>query len=365
MHSGARWTLGHRPALDGLRGVAIALVLLRHGETPAFRAAGAVGVTLFFVLSGFLITSLLLEERNERGWIDLRAFYVRRVRRLAPAFFFCVAITCAMGVAAAGSGFLTVRDVLLSMSYVGNWYVALAEAPLGGLTGTWSLAVEEQFYLLWPIALIVAARSGGVRRVAQVAAAGVLLSLVGRFALYAAGASEFRIYYGTDTNALSLLSGALLACALSQSRRSSKAPGWILPGALLGLWITASGHFGPWVYQLLPVVAFAAIAVWACAAGPVRSSWLAPRWMVWLGSRSYGIYLWNCVLASLLVTMHMSWPVRLVAIAVPALLLAELSWRCVEQPFMRSRRPVAAEDHESGSSRPAGLPTRPTSPSRW
>jgi len=337
MHSGGTWRLGRRPALDGVRGIAIGLVLLGHADVPFIAGNGdSAGVTLFFVLSGFLITALLLEERTATGKTNFRAFYVRRVRRLAPTFIVSVAVVGALGIVVASTEFVRTRDVLLSLSYVGNWYPALMSAPhsapLGVLSGTWSLAVEEQFYLLWPLCLAVVAGRWGVRGVAWVAALGAVASIGARLFLLADGATFFRVYYGTDTNAVALLVGVLLAVALHGSRARDGSPLWTALG-LVGL-VTAGLWVGRWELLMLVAVAASACVVWSVSRSAVPGpNWLAWPALVWLGKRSYAVYLWNCMLAVIAWHGGTPWTIRLLVVTLPSLILAELSWRFVEAPF--------------------------------
>jgi peptidoglycan/LPS O-acetylase OafA/YrhL len=358
MHSGQAWRLGHRPALDGLRGVAILMVLAAHSDVPYTHQLGAAGVTLFFVLSGFLITALLLEERERSGAVDLQAFYARRIRRLGPTFAVMLAVAAVVGAATAGSGFVTVPGVLFAMSYVGNWVMALAigmdgaSLPLGGLTGTWSLAVEEQFYLAWPVVVILALRRNE-RTLAAVAAAGLAGSVAARVALDWSDASFFRIYYATDTNAAPLLIGCLLAMWLR--RQDSPGPRASVVGlALAGIAVACEIIDDQmWVWNGLLVAALASVAV--LTAGATRVKWLTSGWLRWLGSRSYGIYLWNCLPAVAFDHVTASWVELQLFVTLPSLVLAELSWRYVEAPFRRSRarrRPTAAPAYPVGEVSP-------------
>ena len=207
------------PALDGLRAFAVLAVIAYHMRMP-WAPGGLLGVTVFFVLSGYLITSLLLIEHDESGTIDLPRFWLRRVRRLVPAIVLvvvCTAVLCTLF----NHALLTKMrpDVLPSLLFFNNWWqifhdVSYFEA-LGApspLAHFWSLAIEEQFYLVWPVALLAAlklgARKGTVRNVVLVLAA---LSALEMALLFDPAADPSRVYYGTDTRAFSLLIGAWLA----------------------------------------------------------------------------------------------------------------------------------------------------------
>jgi peptidoglycan/LPS O-acetylase OafA/YrhL len=342
MRSGDGWRLGHRPALDGLRGIAILMVLITHSEVPYTHQVGGAGVTLFFVLSGFLITALLLEEHERSATIDLRAFYVRRVRRLGPAFAVMLAVAALVGAVTAGSGFVTLPGLLFSMSYVGNWVMAFAPGvenafySLGGLIGTWSLAVEEQFYLLWPMAMILALRRSE-KTLAVVAAVGLAGSVAARVVLDWSDAAWYRIYYATDTNAAPLLIGCLLALWLRRRggvRHASPA----VVAALVGIAAACTLiDVQMWLWNGLVIAFLAGVAVLGAGAG--RVGWLTAGWLRWFGSRSYGIYLWNCLPSVATDYVSASWLELQLLVTLPSLVLAELSWRCVETPFRRSKAP--------------------------
>jgi peptidoglycan/LPS O-acetylase OafA/YrhL len=200
MATEARWRLGRRPELDGLRGIAILLVVARHADTPGCASGGAIGVTMFFTLSGFLITSLLLEESASTGRVDLAAFYRRRALRLFPALFACIAVTIVLAVLL-GTWIASEQMVAAALLYFGNWAL-IARAEAGVLGHTWSLSVEEQFYVTWPLVLVLFGRSR--RAVIWLAGTGALVSVGLRFKLYS-GDTLWRVAYGTDTKADALL----------------------------------------------------------------------------------------------------------------------------------------------------------------
>ncbi|HWW54174.1 MAG TPA: acyltransferase, partial [Acidimicrobiales bacterium] len=229
------------PAIDGLRALAVIAVVAYHLGLPWARG-GFLGVDLFFVLSGFLITGLLLREREQTGRIDLGHFYARRARRLLPALFLVLAAVSTW-VAATGTtpDLTSVRsDALAALAYVANWrlvlshsgYFAQFSAP-SPLRHAWSLAIEEQYYLVWPILLLGLMRLGRGSRRATVLATLVLavLSASAMAVMYHPGADPSRIYYGTDTRAFELLVGALLAL-LTTARPASGAVRRAVPRAV-------------------------------------------------------------------------------------------------------------------------------------
>ena len=206
------------PALDGLRGVAVAAVVVNHLRPHAL-PGGWLGVDIFFVLSGYLITTLLLREHEQRGRLDLGRFYSRRARRLLPALFLLLGVVAVVARFSPDEpGFTGLRgDGFAALGYVANWrfiatgasyFNTFAPSPLRHL---WSLAVEEQFYLLWPLVLILVLRRHGPRAVGVTAVVLALASATAMAVMYGSGAHISRIYFGTDTHAHSVLIGCALA----------------------------------------------------------------------------------------------------------------------------------------------------------
>lgn len=354
-----RTTLAHMPGLDGLRGVAVAGVLAFHA---GHLVGGYLGVDLFFVLSGFLITSLLLREAGEQGRVDLAAFWRRRARRLLPAVAGMLLGVAAYAWVLAGAAELErIRgDGLATVAYVANWhnivaatdYWDLFTAP-SPLQHMWSVAIEEQFYLVWPLVVVGLLRWRGVGRLASsvLVAAGVLSlgSLRLMVALHDPG-DRSRVYFGTDTRASAILLGVGLAAWLvvrgparsALGRWATQAAGIAGAGVLAFAWAQVDGR-SEWLYHGgLFALGLAAVAVIAAIAtsgsGPLaRLLGLAP--LRWLGLVSYGVYLWH-------------WPVylvldqgrtgldgwRLLVLRVGAtLVVATVSYLAVEQPIRRGR----------------------------
>lgn len=355
------WRLGYRPELDGLRALAVSAVVIAHAQFRSFVHAGAVGVGVFFVLSGFLITALLLEERRETGRVSLRAFWRRRAARLLPALLVVVTVFLLLP----GVPNVSRAGALAIFGYVGNWARA-AGTDLEPLAHTWSLAVEEQFYIVWPLAFLGLARLR-TAAMAMVIVALAVVSAAARVLMWdpAGGYSmqNQRVYLGTDTNAFLMLAGALLAVALTAGWRVRVSRPMAI-GAGVGLVAVAGGlpaafpqewwarrmwelQFG---WSIAPVfVAVLGVAVIAYLATN-GVPWL--RWgpLVTLGRLSYGVYLWHW-------PVFKAWEARFGVmrgeIGQTAILFgvtwlfAWASWRWVEQPAMRrwrTRRVPAAAD---------------------
>ena len=214
-----------------MRAVAVLLVIAYHGERSLAPRGGTIGVTMFFTLSGFLITTLLLRERASSGRIRLRRFYWRRALRLLPALITLVAVTCAYSWIT-GSYERTLDAALPVLLYVGNWMRTLRDSEgLGLLEHTWSLSVEEQFYLVWPLAVLGAAalvpKVRQAEAVLALAVGGSLLSLWWRLQLWDPDAERWsaaRLYNGTDAVADQLLVGAALAAGLALWDRRATEP---------------------------------------------------------------------------------------------------------------------------------------------
>ena len=353
-------TLPHLPALDGLRGLALAGVLLFHAN-GALRG-GYLGVDLFFVLSGYLITSLLLAEHAATGRIALAPFWVRRARRLFPALLSMMpAIALYARFIAKPSELQGLRtDALATLAYVANWraifshksYWELFASP-SPLEHCWSLSIEEQFYVVWPLVVAVVLRRasdrpGSARRsILVVSLVLTALSMMAMLLMFDP-AKTSRVYLGTDTRAASILAGAALASVIAPGTtfKASTVLKLDVLGALsavgLGVaWVKLEGanrllyHGGFWLTEL------AALALILCAVSGRRSvvgRVLGLRPLAWLGTISYGVYLWhwpvNVVLSPQRLHMRGFW-LHAVQFAL-TFLIAIVSYRFLEKPI-RSR----------------------------
>jgi peptidoglycan/LPS O-acetylase OafA/YrhL len=347
--------LPYLPGLDGLRAFAVGAVLLYHAGLP-WLPGGFLGVEVFFVISGYLITALLLTEWRQAGRLDLRGFWLRRARRLLPALYLVLVAVLAVFVVGLPGEVAAVRgDALAAFGYVTNWYFILRQQPYFEAIGRpspllhlWSLAIEEQFYLMWPPLLLVLLRRWSARVVALIALAGAVAAAGLMAALYQPGADPSRVYYGTDTRAAGLLLGAALALIWTpwrDRRRAGSAGAWLLDGAglvalglLIGLCVGLN-EFQPALYRggfalagLATAVAIAAAVTPGARLFPALLEWAPLRWA---GVRSYGLYLWHWpvfVLTRPQLDLPFDGPPLLALRLGATVLLAALSYRFVETP---------------------------------
>jgi peptidoglycan/LPS O-acetylase OafA/YrhL len=342
--------LGYRPALDGIRGIAILLVLGFHSQL-FFLRGGQLGVDIFFVLSGFLITCLLLEEWQREGAIRLKAFYVRRVLRLFPALFVALAVWALWAAYQSGDTGLIPRTVCAVLLYCTNLVLAFGGlTALAGFAHSWSLSAEEQFYLIWPACLWFLLRRGFSRRTIVC----LLLGLVAAVNLYSpllweGNGSWVRLYFGPDTHSAPLLIGC--AAALLFHSRGWSFVGWrafvlgvlfvLSAGVLCGLAVFVGDETAFLYYGGFTLIAIASAIL---TLGALQANWWTTRLLdftplVWLGRLSYSLYLWHVLAYSFFEEatrgISLRWSLAKLLPNVLALLLAGLSYVIVERPFLR------------------------------
>ncbi len=350
----------YMPGLDGLRAVAVAAVVAYHLEF-GWAQGGLLGVGVFFTLSGYLITDILLAQL-QRGSLRLTRFWLGRARRLLPALFLMLAVV-ATWVAVAGPAQPPQfgRAIAASALYVGNWQLVFEHVsyfarfgPLSPMSHLWSLGVEEQFYLIWPLLLLL-----GVRVVSDRSSRSELRPRLAIFTLIIAAASAAemallyrpsldpsRVYFGTDTRAFELLLGAALAMVWPSARlRPDIAANARLAldclGAVgliaIGLLIWRTNEYSPFLYRggflLLSLATTCVVAVLvhpACRLG--RALGFTP--LRWIGARSYGIYLWSTPIIALTTpaSAHGSDLARALVQVLAIVCVAAASWRFLEQP---------------------------------
>ena len=348
----------YMPGLDGLRALAVLAVIAYH-EQLGWAPGGLLGVGVFFTLSGYLITDLLLGQWARSGGLNLGDFWLRRARRLLPALFVMLAVVTAWVTVVSPSRLASLRGaVAAAATYSSNWfyiythnsYFARFAAP-GPLDHLWSLAVEEQFYLVWPWLLLLGVyvvrgrRPNAVRWLALPTLVLAAASAVAMLMLYHPGYDPTRIYEGSDTRACGLLIGAALAMVWP-SRRTARTALWsrvALDGAgfaglaVVGLMIWRVGQYSAFTYQgglvLLSVATAGVVAAVACP-GTLVGAALGWKPLRWIGVRSYGIYLWHYPVIILTSPANSAEDLPRAALQVAASIgIAALSWRFVEEPI--------------------------------
>ena len=344
--------------LDGIRAIAVIMVLAYHLKLALFKS-GFLGVTVFFVLSGYLITGILISEVEEEGTIDLKNFWLRRIRRLVPAVM-SMAVVIIFVSAVVNRIIFTkgCKDFLASVLGFNNWwqifnkvsYFEAAGVP-SPFTHCWSLAIETQFYLIYPLILLgiyklVKSRGEGrAKRGLLFAGVTLLLALISvilMIILFDPQQDASRVYYGTDTRAFSLLFGALLAILWEYRmvpRRLSASVNMVLGSVsfavLLVMTIAINGSSNFWyrggqffgtILTVLMVYAVSGRKTWL-------SRFLSNPVLKWIGDRSYSIYLWHYPIILLISKgIKASWWITLIEIVL-SVVLAELSYRFIETPI--------------------------------
>ncbi len=345
------------PGLDGVRALAVIAVLFFH-ESLTWIPGGFLGVDVFFVLSGFLITDILVAKFGRDGNVGLNTFWQRRARRLLPALgLMLLTVTAAVTVLEPGQRGTLAGALLGAITYTSNWWQAFAHQSYFSLYGPppvfqhlWSLAVEEQFYLIWPLLLTVilfAVRNRAVR--VLIAWAMAIGSAFAMWAIYRRGSDPSLVYYGTDTHALGLLAGAAIALTWPLKKVAAASGKLRLSFDLIGvaglgvlawsMWHLAGSD--PFVYPY-------GLGLASLAAGGLVLAAAAPGWLGkglscaplrWLGVRSYCIYLWHWPVIAITVGMYPRWSASIEAHLIDAVMpvgLAAASWRWLEEPILRN-----------------------------
>ena len=400
------------PALDGLRTLAVVAVVLYHLNLT-WAQGGLLGVTIFFVLSGYLITRLLLNEIAKTGRIDLKSFWIRRIRRLFPAVVTVVVVTCALCTVFNHVMLTKMRpDILPSLLFFNNWWQIMQDVSyfnaLGDpspLTHFWSLAIEEQFYLIWPPLLLamvsVHMSKPNTRRVVLGLAA---VSAVAMMVLYNPATDPSRVYYGTDTRVFSLLLGAWMAfipdrdlaparlvrhlgldrlagagkhdksksdtAEAATTKPSELARFWSSPASIdlmgvvglvgLAAMVALTNGYTAFQYRggtlLCSILTLMVITACVQPQGMVARA-LAAEPLVWIGKRSYSIYLWHYPLLLLMnpvanINDTPWWHYILQVLLVVA--VAECSYRFIETPFRKGAFGRTVSELRDGTTTPAG-----------
>lgn len=385
---GSQPTISSRlvPGLDGLRALAVIAVIAYH-LFPTVFVGGYIGVDVFFVISGYLITTLLIAEHLEYGRINLKKFWLRRARRLLPALIVTILTISSIIFFVRGDVMVGLaRQILGAATFSSNWTEIVAGTDYFTNTTShlfmnfWSLAVEEQFYLIWPFLVILLVAVVKRPRMGMVVTALLGLASAGWMAYsFLHGASASRVYYGTDTHLFGLMTGAFLAFLASaqnkkEALRRLYQPFWFVRrmpklaesigiGALVGLGILfvilSDRHAFTYTGGLLlaSLLGATVLVITAGKRGPLQKLFQLPLF-AWIGSRSYGIYLWHWPLIVIfnlvLATMLPIWLVAFISITT-TFCVAELSYRYIELPIRHhgfrvtlqkaiKKRPIAIDE---------------------
>ena len=355
------------PGLDGLRGIAVLAVIIYHADVSLL-VGGFLGVDVFFVLSGFLITSLLIEELTRTNSVDRARFYIRRIRRLMPALFLVLFFSVLVsGLFVLDAAYHVRRDLPWAITFVLNWsylffeqsyFVNISRPPL--LQHLWSLSVEEQFYVVWPIMLIALykVKIGNVTPRAKIFIASAALAIASTaWMIHLSVSNGFpipndpsRVYFGTDTHAMGLLVGCAAAALwrsdrlnerLTPDRAAAMNGLGLLSLAGLAYFFVFVSELNEFLYRggfLVLSLLTAVLVVIAAHPGLKFGSRLGNPVLKWFGDRSYGIYLWHWPIFVLMRSgIDIQWPdpIAFVVKVAIVLVISDLSYRFVELPIRK------------------------------
>jgi peptidoglycan/LPS O-acetylase OafA/YrhL len=353
------------PGLDGLRGIAVLAVIIYHADVSML-VGGFLGVDVFFVLSGFLITALLIDELTHTNTVDRARFYMRRIRRLMPALFLVLFFSVLVsGLFVLDAAYHVRRDLPWAITFVLNWsylffeqsyFVNISRPPL--LQHLWSLSVEEQFYVVWPILLVALykVKIGNIAPRVKIFTASIVLALASTaWMVHLSVSNGFpipndpsRVYFGTDTHAMGLLIGCAAAALwrpdrlnerLTPDRAAAMNGLGILSIAGLAYFFLYVSELNEFLYRggfLVLSILTAILVVVAAHPGLKFGSRLGNPVLKWFGDRSYGIYLWHWPIFVLMRSgIDIQWPepVAFIAKIAIVLVIADLSYRFVEMPI--------------------------------
>lgn len=358
------------PGFDGMRGMAILLVMLFHTGIPYFKG-GFIGVDIFFVLSGFLITSLLIKEQASTGRINLKHFYLRRVLRLAPALLLLLLTVAISGIALGlkGSSSTDLSSVLITLFYSANWVRAFNLHPMGILAHTWSLSIEEQFYMLWPLFVIMLLKLvKSKKEIFNIVFTLSILSWLLRIYLTQSGFPAERIYNGLDTRA----DGLLIGCLAAIMHNSPLQENWFSFGTkryILLKNLAFAGFTFPfiilfniswrnvnmfyWINFLVEIFTAALILHVISNKKSLIKKLLTFKPLIWTGSISYGIYLWHDPVYEVMRSYGFSKLSILVLGSIITFAIATASYYIMEKPVLSLKKKLQAKSSDLTTAKPA------------
>lgn len=352
-----KFQLTYSPELDGLRGAAILSVMAFHAHAP-FLKGGFIGVDIFFVLSGFLITSLLVSEYDRYGSVSLKSFYMRRVLRLAPALIvlllaFCLASFLFLGNEQANRNYV---DSLISLFYLSNWARAFSLHPPYFLGHTWSLSIEEQFYIVWPILLLTFLRFFSSRKLVILFTISLaLLAWAFRVYLLMNGATPERLYNGLDTRADALMVGCTFGVAYASGFFNKKPLKLMLSkilvflapiSALILLAFSAGANWrNPYMYQfgffaIELLTAIIVVDIMLNDKSTIKRM-LTTKALVWVGSISYGLYLWHYPIYRAMFSLKITGFFVITIGSLITFSVATVSYHFIEKPILKIKKRFA------------------------
>jgi peptidoglycan/LPS O-acetylase OafA/YrhL len=361
--TGTAVSIRYNPGLDGLRAIAVFIVMAAHAGAP-YVLSGGTGVDIFFVLSGYLITSILSAEAQSLGRISFRNFYARRFLRLAPCLAMVVGFYLITTLVLQHD--LPLKNAAIALTYTANWVNALTGIDLGALDHCWSLATEEQYYLIWPIVISALERSGRTPLDKGLLLLGLaVLAAVYRFAMVGTFTAE-HIYYGVDTHIDGLMLGSSLNYLLKSRLTTKFSENALLP-SVIGLALMP--HFLTWRSPLMGKYGLFATAVMAAVVvvtlvnsrDSALSRFLSVAPLVFLGRISYGLYLWHVPIFAVLThfmphaKFRIAFPVKIsitIAVACASYYLVEVRFLALKRQFESSRQ-VSAVSSAAAAATPS------------
>jgi peptidoglycan/LPS O-acetylase OafA/YrhL len=299
-----------------------------------------VGVDIFFTLSGYLITTILLNQWVANGRIALGSFYLRRALRIWPAFLAMLIVYVAASSLQSSASTVHLKAAMAAALSIMNWVLAFAPMNGGFVAHSWSLSIEEQFYIIWPMVLILLLALFGRRSLTPILCGILAALLVWKAYLVSGGIPAFELYDRTDTHAEPILIGCILAAArLTPKIENALSEAWLIP--VVGL--LALLFFSTWsnVWMFWSFTAHGLLTAWiivvAIGVTGMLSTVLSTRTAIWLGKRSYSVYLWHVPILHALTYLGLGLALRSITMIAASLGIAALSYRFIEIPFLKLR----------------------------